>query len=106
MSKQQSCVHTPTFGSEFTALRAAVEEAVMLRYYMQAMGFEVSVPTPIFVNNMSAVLNATNPESTLNKKTVALSYHFVREHVANGVVKIRNIDTDDNFADPFTKLLA
>eukprot|EP00957_Ditylum_brightwellii_P098508 7504058-Ditylum_brightwellii.AAC.1 len=69
-------------------------------------GFEVSVPTPIFVDNMSVLLKSTNPGSTLNKKTVALLYHFVREHVADGVVEIRKIDTDDNFADPFTKLLA
>eukprot|EP00957_Ditylum_brightwellii_P012371 934612-Ditylum_brightwellii.AAC.1 len=27
MSKQQSCAHTSTFGSEFTALKAVVEEA-------------------------------------------------------------------------------
>eukprot|EP00957_Ditylum_brightwellii_P064882 4922194-Ditylum_brightwellii.AAC.1 len=55
---------------------------------------------------MSVVLNATNPGSTLIKKTVALLYHFVREHAANGVVEIRKIDTDNNFADPFTKPLA
>eukprot|EP00957_Ditylum_brightwellii_P119439 9112515-Ditylum_brightwellii.AAC.1 len=58
ISKQQSCVYTSTFGSEFTTLKAVVEEAVMLRYHMQAMQFKVSVPTPIFVNNMSIVLNA------------------------------------------------
>eukprot|EP00957_Ditylum_brightwellii_P090011 6855400-Ditylum_brightwellii.AAC.1 len=55
---------------------------------------------------MSAVLNVTNPGSTLNKKMIALLYHFVREHVANGVVKIRKINADNNFADLFTKPLA
>ena len=54
---------------------------------------------------MSVVLNASNPGSTLNKKTVALSYHFFREHVTNDVIKIRKIDSEDNFADPFTKPL-
>eukprot|EP00957_Ditylum_brightwellii_P117367 8951065-Ditylum_brightwellii.AAC.1 len=64
------------------------------------------VPTPISVDNVSVVLNALNPGSTLNKKTVALSYHFVREHVTNGVIEIRKNDSEDNFADPFTKPLA
>ena len=105
MSKRQLCVHTSTFGAEFMALKAAVKEAVMLRYHLRAMGFKVSAPTPIFVDNMSVVLNASNPGSTLNKKTVALSYHFVREHVANDVIEIRKIDSEDNFADPFTKPL-
>jgi hypothetical protein len=61
------------------------------------MGIKVSKPTPIFVDNMGVVLNASNPGSTSNKKSVALSYHFVREHVANDVMEIRKIDTADNY---------
>jgi hypothetical protein len=51
------------------------------------------------------VLNASNPGSTLNKKSVALSYHFVQEHVANSVMEIQKIDSADNCADPFMKAL-
>ena len=69
------------------------------------MGIKVSKPAPVFVYNMSVVLNATNPDSTLNKKTVALRYNFVRENVANNVVEVRKIKTSDNFSDPFTKTL-
>ena len=54
---------------------------------------------------MSVVLNMTNPGSTLNKKTVALRYYFVMEHIANNVEEVRKINTSDNFADPFTKPL-
>ena len=105
MSKHQGCVHTSTFGAEFTALKKAVEETVSLRYHLRAMGVQVTKPTAIWVDNMGVILNASNPGSTLNKKTVALSYHFVREHAANGVVSIRKIHTTDNFADPFTKAM-
>ena len=69
------------------------------------MGVNVSKPTPIWVDNMSVVLNATNPGSSLNKKAIALSYHFVREHQAQSVISIRKIHTTDNYADPFTKAL-
>eukprot|EP00957_Ditylum_brightwellii_P159470 12138739-Ditylum_brightwellii.AAC.1 len=54
---------------------------------------------------MSVVINATNLRSNLNKKTVALSYHFVRKHVANEVVEVKKIVLEDNFADPLTKAL-
>ena len=104
-SKRQASVQTSTFGAEFTALKKAVEEGITLRYYLRSMGIKVGKPTPIFVDNMGVVLNASNPGSTLNKKSVALSYHFVREHVANDVMEIRKIDTTDNYADPFTKAL-
>ena len=104
-SKRQASVQTSTFGAEFTALKKAVEEVITLRYYLRSMGISVTKPTPIFVDNMGVVLNASNPGSTLNKKSVALSYHFVRQHVANDVCEIRKIDSADNFADPFTKAL-
>eukprot|EP00957_Ditylum_brightwellii_P178582 13603464-Ditylum_brightwellii.AAC.1 len=83
-SKRQAAVHTSTFGTEFTALKEAVEEVITIQYHMRSMGIMVSKSTPIFVDNMGVVLNATNPGSTLSKKSVALAYHFVREHVACG----------------------
>jgi hypothetical protein len=76
-SKRQASVQTSTFGAEFTALKKAVEEGITLRYYLRSMGIKVGKPTPIFVDNMGVVLNASNPGSTLNKKSEALSYHFV-----------------------------
>eukprot|EP00957_Ditylum_brightwellii_P016734 1259679-Ditylum_brightwellii.AAC.1 len=93
------------FGAEFTALKSVVEEAVLLHYHLRLMGVKVSKATPIFVDNMSDVLNATNLGSTLNKKTVSMLYHFVREHVAKGVIEVSKIDSEENFADPFTKTL-
>ena len=54
---------------------------------------------------MSVVLNVTNPGRILNRKTVALSYHFVREHVSNNIVEVRKIHNRNNFQDPFTKPL-
>ena len=39
----------------------------------------------------------------ITKKCVALSYHYVREHIANQVVNVRKIASADNYADPFTK---
>jgi len=104
-SKQQSCVQLSTFGAEFTALKKAVEEAAALRYHLRSMGIKVEKPTPIYVDNMSVVLNASNPGSTLNKKAIALAYHYVREHQANSVVEIRKIPSDQNYEDPFTKAL-
>jgi hypothetical protein len=105
-SKRQASVQTSTFGAEFTALKKAVKEGITLHYYLRSMGIKVAKSTQIFVDNMGVVLNASNPGSTLNKESVALSYHFVQEHVANSVIEIRKIDSADNYAeDPFTKAL-
>ena len=69
------------------------------------MGIKVSTPTPIFVDNRSVVLNANNPGSTLNRTTVAIRYHFVKEHDSKHVVEVRKIHTRDNFSETFTKPL-
>jgi hypothetical protein len=55
---------------------------------------------------MAVVLNSTKPGSALNKKVIALAYHFGREHQLRSVISIRKIDTKGtNYADPFTKAL-
>ena len=61
------------------------------------MGNKVSKPTHIFVYNMSVVLNTTNPVRILINKAVAISYHFVREHVDNNIVEVRKIHTRETF---------
>ena len=102
-SKRQSLVQTSTFGAEFIAIKSAVEEAITIRYYLISMGVKVEKATVIYSDNLNAIRNTMNPESPLKKKYLALAYHFFREHYNAGVVKIWKIDTDDNFADPFTK---
>jgi hypothetical protein len=69
------------------------------------MGVHVTQPTAIWVDSLGVVLNASNPGSTLNKKNIALAYHFVRENASRDVISIRKIDTTDNYADPMTKAI-
>jgi hypothetical protein len=92
-------------GTEFTALKKATEDAVSLQYHLRSMGVNVTKPTAIWVNNLGVVLNASNPGSTLNKKNIALAYHFVRDHASGNVRSICKIDTKNNYADPMTKAL-
>ena len=79
--------------------------SVTLHYHLISMGIKVSKPTPVFLDNMTLVLNATNTGSTLENKTVALRYHFIREHVDKKNVEERKIHTSKTFADTSTKTL-
>ena len=104
-SKRQNSVQTSTYGAEFTALKRAVEHAVTIRYHLRSMGITVNEPSCVYIDNRATTLNTNDPDSTLNKKNIALAYHFVREHVSGKVVKVHKIKTEDNYADPFTKAL-
>ena len=59
----------------------------------------------MYLDYRATTLKSNDPGSTLNKKYIALAYHFVREHVSGKVVKVHKIKTEDNYADLFTKTL-
>ena len=53
----------------------------------------------MFLDKESAVNNSSKIEYTPNKKHRSIDYHLVCQNVADGVVKIVWILTEDNIAD-------
>ena len=104
-SKKQGSIEGATFGSEFVALKTAMEANRALRYKLRMMGVPIDGPTYVYCDNMSVVHNTTSPESMLKKKSNSIAYHAVREAVAMGEILIAHIRTDDNIADVMTKVL-
>ena len=45
-----------------------------------------SNPVKIFGDNFCVIQSASNPKTDLSKKHIALSFHFVREAIAAGIV--------------------
>ena len=105
-SKRQNSVEVSTFGAEFMALRCATEMVVSLRYKLRMFGVMIDEPTNMFCDNEAVFKNVTNPTSVLNKKQHSISYHYCREKVAEGVVRIAKEDTRTNLADVFTKCMS
>jgi hypothetical protein len=87
-SKRQNTIETSTFGSEFVALRIALEMNDALRYKLRMMGIPINGPSNCFCDNESVWKNSTMPQSTLSKKHNSVAYHKCRECVAKGAVRI------------------
>jgi hypothetical protein len=87
-SKRQNTVESSTFGSEFVAMKTAIEQIEALRCKLQMMGIPLDGSTSVFCDNESVFENATRPESALKKKHNAIACHRVREAVAAGIVHI------------------
>jgi hypothetical protein len=104
-SKRQNTVEASTFGSEFVAMRNAVEMIEGMRYKLRMMGIEVDGPTNVFCDNDSVVTNSTRPESTLKKKHNAIAYHRTREAQAARIIRIAKEDGETNLSDILTKCL-
>ena len=105
-SKRQNSVETSTFGSEFTAMKQAVELVKALRYKLRMFGVPIDGEAAVYCDNEAVYKNVSNPASVLNKKMHAISYHYCREAVAAGVIKIAKEDTETNLSDLFTKVLS
>ena len=67
------------------------------------MGFKVTQPAVLFIDNLAVVTNTTLPSSSLKKKHNAIAYHKIRKAVAAGIVKIAHVPTKQNLADLLTK---
>jgi hypothetical protein len=104
-SKRQNGVEASTFGSEFLACKTAVELVEALRYKLRMFGIPIDGPTNVFCDNEAVVKNTTAPESCLKKKRNSIAYHYIREQVAAGTIRVAKEHTDTNIADLFTKLL-
>jgi hypothetical protein len=104
-SKRQNTVEASSFGSEFVAMRFAIEQIEAFRYKLRMMGVPIDGPTNIFCDNEAVFTNSTKPESTLKKKHNAIAYHRTREAQAAGMVRIAWEDGNYNLADVLTKLL-
>jgi hypothetical protein len=105
LSKWQNTVETSTFGSEFVALKTAVEMIEGLRCKLRMLGVPLEGPANVFCDNESVVKNSSRPESTLKKRHNAIAYHHCWEAQVAGIIRIAFEQGKTNIADLFTKLM-
>ena len=69
------------------------------------MGIPVDLPSYIFGDNQSVLVNSTMPHSTLNKKSSSVEFHIVREGTAKDEWRLAYLNTHKNPSDMLTKSL-
>ena len=104
MSKKQNSFKTSTFGSEFTALKLAVELVIALQYKLRMFGVPLEGPTDMFCNNEALFKNTSTPDSVLRNKRHSITYHKCREAAVALICRISKEDTKTNLVDLFTNI--
>ena len=104
-SKQQNTVESTTFGSEFVAMRQAMDMIEGLIYKLRMFGIPVEGETRIMCDNMAAVKNGSSPDSSLQKKYNSIAFQRIREAVAVGWALIYHENGNSNLVDLLTKAL-
>ena len=102
-SKAQASVALSSTEAEFSALSEAAKEIKFLGQVLSSMGIPVKLPVIVRVDNVGAIFMSENVSTSSRTKHTDTRYHFVREFVEEGFVKIIFVRSEDNTSDPFTK---
>jgi hypothetical protein len=85
------------------ALSAAAKEIKFIYQVLTSMGIKVELPIIVKVDNVGAIFMAENATSTNRTRHISAHYHFVREYIFDGFIRIQFCRSDENKSDPFTK---
>nr|GFB03379.1 hypothetical protein [Tanacetum cinerariifolium] len=96
-----------TAQAEYVAASEAAMEAVWIRKFVEDLGVMPSINKPInmYRDNSAVIIFANEPGIMKGARHFLRRYHYVREQVKTGEIKLIKVHTDDNLADPFTKAL-
>ena len=75
-----------------------------MRNQLLDYGFKLE-KIPIFYDNTSAITITQNLVQHPRTKHIDIKYHFIREHVMNGIVELHFVPSEKQLADNFTKPL-
>ena len=103
--KKQTAIAMSTAEAEYMALALVAMEVIWMRKLLADIGFEQTIPSTIYCDNKSAIHIATNEVISSKTKHIDIKYHFIRNHIQNGDIKLEYIPSAQNLADFFTKPL-
>ncbi|GJY80741.1 retrotransposon protein, putative, ty1-copia subclass [Tanacetum coccineum] len=106
-SKKQTTIAMHATQSEYMAASEAAMEAVWIRKFVGDLGVMPSINKPInmYCDNSAAIIFANEPGVMKGARHFLRRYHYVREQVESGEIKLIKVHTDKNLADAFTKAL-
>ena len=91
--------------AEFISLSETAKEVSFVYQVMKSMGIELKLPIVIRVDNIGAIFMSENVAISNRTKHVDVRYHFVREFVQDGFIKVIFVKSEENDADLFNKNL-
>nr|GFA99294.1 hypothetical protein [Tanacetum cinerariifolium] len=106
-SKKQTTIAMHSAQAKYIVDSEAAMEAVWIRKFVGDLGVMPLINKPInmYCDNSVAIIFANEPGIMKGARHFLRRYHYVREQVETGEIKLIKVHTYDNLADPFTKSL-
>nr|GEV15509.1 hypothetical protein [Tanacetum cinerariifolium] len=104
-SKRQKSTAISSTEAEYIALSSCCAQILWMRSQLTdySLGFN---KIPMYCNNKSAIALFCNNVQHSRSKHIEFKYHFIKEHVENGVIELYFFNTEYQLADIFTKALS
>jgi hypothetical protein len=105
-SRKQSIIALSAAEAEYIAACSASCEAIWLRKLLTDL-FDLEMrATLILCDNQSCIKKTENPVFHDRSKHIEIHYHYIRDMVQRGALKLQYISTDEQVADVLTKPLS
>jgi hypothetical protein len=102
-SKSQKGITLSSTEAEYVVMSEAVKEVKFICNLLCDIGIEVELPIIVKTDNNGAMFMAQNRSSGVRTRHVDTRYHFVRENLDDGIIKIEFIKSIENQSDIFIK---
>ena len=102
-SKAQRSVTLSSSEAEYVAISEAVKEIKLIYFLLKDIHVEVELPIIVKTDNVGAIFMSENASTGVRLRHVDTRYHFVREFIEDGFIKIEFVRSTENESDVFTK---
>jgi hypothetical protein len=89
--------------SEFIALSEVTNEIIWVRKLLKELGCILDEATTVYEDNQACIQLAKNPANFERAKHIDLRYYFVKDAVADGIIRLHYVKTKQQQADLLTK---
>ncbi|GJS20416.1 retrovirus-related pol polyprotein from transposon TNT 1-94 [Tanacetum coccineum] len=103
-SKKQKCTAISSTETEYISLSGCCAQILWMRSQLTDYGFQFN-KIPLYCDNKNAIALCCNNVKHSRAKHIDVRYHFIKEQVENGIVKLYFVRTEYQMADIFTKPL-
>ncbi|GJS07075.1 retrovirus-related pol polyprotein from transposon TNT 1-94 [Tanacetum coccineum] len=105
-SKRQKSAAISSTEAEYIALSSwcCAQDLWMITTQLTDYGFGFN-KIPMYCDNKSAIALCCNNVQHSRSKHIDIRFHFIKEHVENGVIELYFVNTEYQLADIFTKAL-
>lgn len=104
--KKQPTVARSSAEAEYLALACIAAEVTWLCSFLHELQVSTQDPCLLYYGNISATCIAANLVFHARTKHIEIDYHFIRDLITTGALKVQFVCTDNQTADIFKKGLA